>query len=60
LQTIDFAVSPPSYTIKVEGSMTEPERERVCVTERERLRLFLPLDAIWRMQVSFDTVEGLF
>jgi len=40
--------------------MTEPERERVCVTERERLRLFLPLDAIWRMQVSFDTVEGLF
>ena len=38
VESVDFALTPPSYMVTVEGSVRE--------TERERLRLYLPLGAI--------------
>lgn len=44
VESVDYALTPPSYLVKVQGSARE--------TERDRLRLFLPLEAIWARQTG--------
>lgn len=47
VESVDESLSPPSYLVKVQGSVRE--------TERHRLRQFLPLREIWAIQTGAKT-----